>query len=89
MLQTLYHDINCMAGLTYPGKSSIHHDLAAIDALIGALNDSNLQMRVGDKEPKNLNHVLHIALLAEANTEAKHIVTQEEQIMRGQARKRG
>jgi len=38
---------------------------------------------VRDKEPKNLNHALHIALLAEANTEAKQNTTQEEQIMRG------
>jgi len=52
-LQTLYHDINRIAGLTYPGKSSIHRELAATDAFIDALNDSNLRMRVRDKEPKN------------------------------------
>jgi len=28
-------------------------------------------MRVRDKEPKSLDHALHIALLAEANTEMK------------------
>jgi len=60
-----------MAGLVYPGKSSIHRELAAIDTFIDALNDSNLRMRVRDKEPKNLDHALHIALLAEANTESK------------------
>jgi len=81
--QTLYHDINRMAGLAYPGKRSIHRELAAIDAFIDALNDSNLRMRVRDKEPKNFDHAFHIALLAEANTEAKHNATQEEQIMRG------
>jgi len=43
-LQTLYHDINRMASLAYPGKSSIHRELAAIDAFIDALNDSNLRM---------------------------------------------
>jgi len=36
---------------------------------------------VRDKEPKNFDHALPIALLAEANTEAKHNATQEEQIM--------
>jgi len=82
-LQTLYHDIYRMAGLAYPGKSSIHREFAAIDAFIDALNDSNLHMRVRDKEPKNLDHALHIALLPEANTEAKQNATQEEQIMRG------
>jgi len=45
-LQTLYHDINRMAGLAYPGKSSIHKELASIDAFIDALNNSNLRMRV-------------------------------------------
>jgi len=29
-LQTLYHDINRMAGLAYPGKSSIHRKLASM-----------------------------------------------------------
>jgi len=60
-----------MAGLAYLGKSSIHRELAAIDAFIDALNDSNLQMRVRDKKTKNFDHALHIALLAEANTELK------------------
>jgi len=72
-----------MAGLAYPGKSSIHRELAAIDAFIDALHDSNLRMRVCDKEPKNLDHALHIALLAEANIEAKQNATQEKQIIRG------
>jgi len=82
-MQTLYHDINRTAGFASPGKSSIHRELAAIDASIDALNDSNLRMRVRDKEPKNLDHALLIALPAEANTEAKQNATQEEQIMRG------
>jgi len=77
-LQTLYHDINRMAGLAYPGKSSIHRELAAIDAFIDALGDSNMRMRVRDKEPKSLDHVLHIALLAEANTEAKRAIALED-----------
>jgi len=82
-LQTLYHDINRMAGLAYPGKSSIHKKLAAIDAFIDALNDSDLRMRVRDKEPKNLDHALHIALLAEANTKSKLNATQDDPTTRG------
>jgi len=77
-LQLLYHDINRMAGLAYPGKSSIHRELAATDAFIDALGDSNMRMRVRDKEPKSLDHALHIALLAEANTEAKPATAGEE-----------
>jgi len=72
-----------MAGLANPGKSSIHRKLAAIDAFIHALNDSNLRMRVRDKEPKNLDHVLHIALLAEANTESKLNATQDDPTTQG------
>jgi len=77
-LQTLYYDINGMAGLAYPGKNSIHRELAAIDAFIDPLGDSNMRMRVPDKEPKSLDHALHIALLAEANTEAKPAIALEE-----------
>jgi len=55
MLQTLYHDINRMAGLAYLGISSIHKELAAIDAFIDALNDSNLRMRVRDKNQRTLS----------------------------------
>jgi len=67
-----------MAGLAYPGKSSIHRELASIDAFIDALNDSNLRMRERDKEPKNLDHALQIALLAEANTESKRNAVQDD-----------
>jgi len=72
-----------MAGLAYPGKSSIHRELASIDAFIDALNDSNLRMRIRDKEPKNLDHALHIALLAEANTEAKLNAASDDPTTRG------
>jgi len=77
-LQTLYHDINRIADLVYPRKSSIHSELVAIDAFINALGDSNMRMRIRDKEPKSLDHALHIALLAEANTEAKPVAAPED-----------
>jgi len=73
-----------MAGFVYLGKSSIHCELASIDAFIVTLNDSNLRIRVRDKEPNNLDHALHIALLAEANTKAKQNNTQEQHIMCGE-----
>jgi len=72
-----------MAGLAYPGKSSIHRELVAIDAFIDALNDSNLRMRVRDKEPKNLDHALYIALLAEANTELKLNAAADDSMTKG------
>jgi len=77
-LQTLYHDINRMAGLAFLGKSSVHRELAEINAFIDALGDSNMRMHVRDKEPKSLDHALHIALLAEANTEIKPAIALEE-----------
>jgi len=40
-------------------------------------------MRVRDKEPKNLDHALHIALLAEANTESKLNAAQDDPTTRG------
>jgi len=72
-----------MAGLAHLGKILIHRELAAIDAFINALNDSNLRMRVRDKELKNLDHALNIALLAEANTESKLNATSDDPTTRG------
>jgi len=57
-----------MAGLAFPGKSSIHRELDETEAFIEAITDGNLRMRIRDKEPKDLDHALRIALLAEANT---------------------
>jgi len=67
-LQALYHDISRMAGLAFPGKTSIHRELAETEAFIEVINDGSLRMRIGDKEPKDLEHALRIAWLAEANT---------------------
>jgi len=66
--QALYHDISRMAGLALPGKSSIHKKIAETEAFIEAINDGSLRMRIRDKEPKELEQPLKIALLAEANT---------------------
>jgi len=54
--------------LAFPGNSSIHKELAETEAFIEAITDGNLRMRIWDKEPKDLDHALRIALLAEANT---------------------
>jgi len=63
-----------MAGLAFPGKSSIHRELAETEAFIEAITDGNLRMRIRDKEPKDLDHALQIALLGEANTVERVIV---------------
>jgi len=63
-----------MAGLAFPGKSSIHKELAETDDFIEAITDENLRMRIRDIEPKDLDNALRIALLAEANTVERVIV---------------
>jgi len=72
-LQALHHDISRMAGLAFPGKV-LHRKLAGTEAFIKATTDGNLRMRIRDKEPKDLDHALRIALLAEANTVERVIV---------------
>jgi len=67
-LQALYHDISRMPGLAFPGKSSIHKEIAETEAFIEAINDGSLRMRIRNKEPKGLEQALRIALMAEANT---------------------
>jgi len=67
-LQALYHDISRMVGLAFPGKSSIHREVAETEAFIEAINDGSLRLRIKDKEPKGLKQALRIALMAEANT---------------------
>jgi len=71
-LQALYHDVSRMAGLSFPGKSSIHRKLAETKAFIKAITDGNLRMRIKDKEPKDLDHALRIALLAKQSNYYKH-----------------
>jgi len=61
-----------MAGLAFLGKSSYHREIAETDAFIEAINEGSLMMRIRDKEPKNLDQALHIALLAEANTDDRN-----------------
>jgi len=67
-LQALYHDISRMAGLAFPGKSSIQREIAETEAFIEAINDGSLRMRIRNEEPNRLELALRIALLAEANT---------------------
>jgi len=45
-LQDLYLDISRMAGLAFPGKSSIHRELAETEAFIEAITDGHLRMRI-------------------------------------------
>jgi len=52
--QALYHEISRMAGLAFPGKSSIHREIAETEAFIEAINDGSLRMRIRDKERKGL-----------------------------------
>src|SRR5258708_28223076 len=56
--------------LAYPGAASEHRDVLEVDAFVGALNDENLELRVRDKEPVDLDSALRFALASEANSQA-------------------
>jgi len=73
-LQDLYHGISRMAGLAFRGKSSNHRELAETDAFIEAFTKGLLRMRIKDKEIKDLEEALHIALLSEANPVERVVV---------------
>jgi hypothetical protein len=70
-LQSLYHEVGRIVVLAYPGKSSEHRDAIAVDAFIDALDDECLELRIRDREPRDLDHALQIALILEANSRAK------------------
>jgi len=66
----LYHDVGRLVMLAFPGQQTTHRDVLAVEAFVGALNDEALEVRVRDREPRDLDHALQIALSAEANSRA-------------------
>jgi len=71
-LQVLCHDISRMAGLAFLEKSSYHREITETYAFIKANIEGRFRMKIRDKEPKDLDQALHIALLGEANTEDRN-----------------
>ena len=52
--------------LAYPGKSSVLSNIVGRDALLEALDDRALRVRILEKEPKNLDDALNMASRLEA-----------------------
>lgn len=65
-LQRLYQDMCRLANLAYPGPPSELAEIVSRDALLDALNNHNLRVRVRKKEPKNLEEDLSITCRLEA-----------------------
>ena len=70
-LQSLYLDISRLARLAYPGRHSEHGDSVEVDAFIDALQDSKLELRIRDREPKDLDTAFRTALMLEANSRSR------------------
>lgn len=78
-LQALYHDISKLVMMAHPGARTDLGDQLAVEAFVDALNDSQLQLRIKDRFPKNLDEAFRIAVLMESNqvnqTEASRLDT--------------
>ena len=59
--QKLYQDVRRFLSLAYPGESSALSDIIGRDALMKALDDQMLRVRILEKEPKNLDEALNMA----------------------------
>ena len=77
-LQSLYLDISRLTALAYPGRPTEHGDAIAVDSFIDALEDDNLELRVRDREPKDLDEAYRTALMLEANSRGRRIRNKEE-----------
>lgn len=65
-LQSLYTDLCRLLSLAYPGQTSPLLDLVARDAFLQSLNDSDLVVRILEKEPISIDQALSIACRIEA-----------------------
>jgi len=65
-LQNLYNDIWRLMSLAYPGfEASQFSQLIAKDIFLSSLDDVNLEMRCREREPKDIDEALRIALRLE------------------------
>jgi len=64
-LQSLYQDIRRLMSLAYPGESSHFSELIAKDFFLSALDDTRLEFRCREHEPKDLDEALRTAMRLE------------------------
>ena len=70
-LQSLYLDVSRLAALAFPGVPTEHAEAVAVDSFIDALGDHSLEIRVRDKDPRDLDSAYRTALMMEANAKPK------------------
>ena len=71
-LQELYQDIDRLMSLAYPGPISEDDRMSGWvgrDVFLDALGDQSLRVRILDKDPKNMDEALRIAIRLEAYEE--------------------
>jgi len=68
----LYDDINRLVLLAHPGAPTANRNDLAVDAFIEALDNDYYEMKVRDKDPKNLESAMRAALLVEAYSNNRH-----------------
>jgi transposase InsO family protein len=77
-LRTLYQDIGRLLMLAYPGPQNDLRDLLAVEAFVDSLDDSELEVSVKDKFPRDLAEAFQAALRLEANRPSMRKVKYEE-----------
>ena len=70
-LQSVYLDISRLSALAYPGRPTEHGDAVAVDAFIEALQDDDLEVRIRDRNPRDLDAAYRAALVLEANSRSR------------------
>jgi len=68
----LYDDINRLVLLVHLGTPADHRNDLAVDAFVVALDNEYYEMRLRDKDPKDLEAAMQAALLIEAYTLSRH-----------------
>jgi hypothetical protein len=63
----LYLDIDRLVGLSYPGEHSTQYDAIAVDAFCDSLDDPELEQRLRDKDPVNLEEAHRFAIKLESH----------------------
>ena len=69
-IETLYTDIRRLMALAFPGHSGELYEVLGRDALLEALGDNALRIRVMDQDPKTIDEVLQVVGRMEAYTAA-------------------
>ena len=67
-LQTLYISISELLHRAYPGSSADLRNAVGMEAFVNALDDTDLQRRVRNRDPQSLDAAYKAAVIVESNT---------------------